>query len=135
MRKCKICKQPIYAEISFSSLFKNDYIVHSNCVNSLLFNNDKEAFPFMNKLVYYDYLFWQVNPTYNLQYLEIKYGGILLKRNLINKDWSIIIYYEDNLFNRFKESDYQILFSLSPLPILIISLSAKKMANIFMEER
>ncbi len=135
MRKCKICEQPLYEKMNFNKLFKNNYVAHLNCVNSLVFNNDKEAFPFMDKLVHYDFLFWPIKPGYNLQYLEIKYGGLLLERNLINKEWSIIIYYEDNLFEKFEEKDYQILFALATLPVLIISLTLKNMVTIFNRKR
>ncbi len=128
MRFCKICNQPIYKNLSFCNLFKSNYIVHFECLNNLDFNDDKEAIPFEAKLIYYDYLFYQLKATYNYEYLETKYSYILYQRNLKNRNWSIIIYYEEGLFKQFNYHDFQILFSLSSLPVLIISVSYKNIA-------
>ncbi len=85
------------------------------------------------KLIYYDYLFYDINPTYNFEYLEVEYMQILFQRNLVNYDWSIIIFYEEGVFDAFSDSDLQILFSLSNKPVLIISIIYSDMSSIFNE--
>ena len=93
MKKCLICNKPLYEQISFNNIFRNNYTVHSHCLNNIVINEDKEAFPFEDNLIYYDYLFFDIDKTYNFEYLELKYFQILLKRNLDNNDWSIIIFF------------------------------------------
>ncbi len=133
MSKCKICNKDLYEKISFDNIFKSNYTVHTNCVKNLIINNDREAFPFDEKLIYYDYLFFELNPSFNIDYLEFEYMHILLERNMLNKDWSIIILYEKGLFDRFNFSDKQILFSLSHLAVLIISIQYFRMETVFNE--
>jgi len=133
MSKCKICNKELYKKISFTNLFDNKYTVHIECLNNIVINNDREAFPMDGKLIYYDYLFYDINSTYNFEYLESKYMQILFKRNLISDDWSIIIFYVEGLFEAFSDSDLQILFSLSKKPVLIISILYSDMSGVFNE--
>jgi len=131
MTKCKLCNKNLYEKINFSNVFKINYSVHINCINKLIINNDRIAFPFYNKIIYYDYLIYDVNPTYNIEYIEHKYLSILYTRNMKNIDWSIIIFYEDGLFNQFCDNDLEILFSLANFPVLIISVIFYDMGIIF----
>ena len=133
MSKCKICNKELYEKISFINLFNNKYTVHTECINNIVINTDREAFPVQGKLIYYDYLFYDINPTYNFEYLEVEYMQILFQRNLVNYDWSIIIFYEEGVFDAFSDSDLQILFSLSNKPVLIISIIYSDMSSIFNE--
>jgi len=131
MRKCKICNKDLYQTITFNNLFKLNYSVHDNCVNSLVINSDRIVFPISNNLIYYDYIFYEINDSYNLQYLETKYMCDLLFKNINNKDWSIILFYEEGLFGSFKQNEFLILFALSKLPVLIVSLIYYDLSIIF----
>ena len=133
MSKCKICNKELYEKTSFVNLFTNNYTVHIECMNNIVINSDREAFPFEDKLIYYDYLFYDISPTYNFEYLESKYMNILFSRNLLISDWSIIIYYEEGLFDDFSESDLQILISLSNMAVLVISSIYYDLSRVFNE--
>ena len=133
MRKCNICNNDLYQMITFNNLFKLNYSVHDKCIKSLVINSDRMAFPVTNNLIYYDYLFYEINEKYNLDYLETKYMCDLLNRNINNRDWSIIIFYEEGLFGGFMQSELPILFALSKLPVLIVSLIYHDLSIIFNE--
>ena len=133
MAKCMICNDDLYKNVSFNNLLKMNYTVHDSCINYLIINNDRAAFPMNDNIVYYDYLFYDLKSDYNFQYLETKYMSKLYDRNLDNKDWSIIIYYEDGLFADYSYNDIQILFSLANMPVLIISLIYHDFSEVFNE--
>lgn len=121
MNKCMICNEELYDKISFLNIFKLNYSVHDKCIKNIIINSDRTIFPITNNIVYYDYLFFELDSKYNLEYLEYKYLNILFDKILLNSDWSMIIYLEDGLFEGFSYSDMQILFSLANSPILIVS--------------
>ena len=133
MEKCQICGEDLYQVIGFYNLLKDRYTVHLDCKNSLVINSDREAFPMSNKLVYYDYLFYNINESYNNSYIESKYLHILFERNLVQVNWSVIIFYEEGLFASFDGTDIDILFSLANMPVLIISILYKDMSTVFNE--
>ncbi|MCK5388080.1 MAG: hypothetical protein KAJ22_02245 [Candidatus Izimaplasma sp.] len=122
MRKCVVCGEDLYKRITFFNIFKTKYFEHIKCINKLQFNNDRLIIPITNNLVYYDYLFIEIDSRYNVEYFETKYISIILDRNLNDSSWSILLFYKTGLFDRFSHSDFLILFSLSNLPFLIISL-------------
>lgn len=134
MKICKICNENLYKDITFENIFKNNYTVHASCINNLVFNNDRIAIPINNNLIYYDYVFQDLNENYNYDYLEMKYMNKLLINNIDKSDWSIIIYYESGLFDSFKDIDLLILFSLSNSPFLIVSLIFHDFSKIFYDE-
>ncbi len=121
MEKCRICNGDLYEIISFENIFKNKYSVHTKCYDSLIFNNDRIVIPITNNIIYYDCLFLNINANYNSEYLEAIYMGNLIYKNMKNRDWSVIIYYEEGLFDGFLHNDMLILFSLSNFPFLLIS--------------
>ena len=133
MAKCMICNDDLYENISFTNLFRMNYTVHDNCVKSLIINTDRVAIPVEANIVYYDYLFYDINNDYNFEYLEDKYLERLYIRNLENRDWSIIIFYEEDLFINFSYSDIQILFSLANMPVLIFSIIYYDLSKFFYE--
>ena len=122
MRKCEVCGEDLYKRITFSNIFKIKYFEHMKCMSKLYFNNDRLIIPITNNLVYYDYLFLEIDSRYNAEYFETKYLSKILDRNLQDSTWSILLFYERRLFERFSQEDFQILFSLSNMPFLIISL-------------
>lgn len=134
MKICKICNENLYKDITFENIFKNNYTVHASCINNLVFNNDRITIPINNNLIYYDYVFQDLNENYNYDYLEMKYMNKLLINNIDKSDWSIIIYYESGLFDSFKDIDLLILFSLSNSPFLIVSLIFHDFSKIFYDE-
>jgi len=131
MSICKICNEDLYNKITFSNLFQFRYTVHSKCVNKLIINNDRIAFPIDGNIVYYDYIFKDIKSTHNLEYLESEYFQYIIIRNTINVDWSMLIYYEQGLFDDFSEDDMLILFSLANTPILIVSVIYYDLSSIF----
>ena len=134
MSKCKICKGDLYQTISFQNIFKNNYSVHDECMNNIVINSDRTVFPITGNTVYFDYIFFEVNSRYDYEYLEQEYMHILLSRNLMNKNWSIIIQYEKGLFDAFSPNEFLILFSLASSPILIVSLVFVDLSVVFLEE-
>ncbi len=134
MKICKICNEDLYKDISFENIFKMNYTVHASCINNLVFNNDRLVIPINNNLIYYDYVFNELNQNYNTEYLEMKYMNKLLMNNIRKSDWSIIIFYESGLFDTFKGVDLLILFSLSNSPFLIVSLIFHDFSKIFNEK-
>lgn len=133
MAKCMICNDDLYKNISYNNLFRMNYTVHDSCINNLIINTDRIAFPVEGNIIYYDYLFYDLNSNYNIEYLEEKYLRKLYIRNLENRDWSIIIFYKEGLFADFSYDDIQILFSLVNVPVLIISVIYYDMSKIFNE--
>lgn len=131
MKKCKICNEDLYRTISFNNLFRIDYVVHEECINNLVINNDRAAFPILNNIVYYDYLFYDRDNKLNIEYLENEYFIKLFNRNLVENDWSIIIVYSEGLFNDFSQDDMRILFSLANTPILIVSVIYYDFSTLF----
>jgi len=131
MEKCQICNIDLYRDITFENIFKINYQVHLNCLNNLDFNNDRTAIPINNNYIYYDTVFNNINEEFNKQYLEFKYLGEVILKNIENNDWSIVIIYSENLFSKFNKSDFLIFFSLSKAPFLFISLTDRDLSFIF----
>lgn len=131
MSVCKICNEDLYKKITFSNIFQFGYTVHSDCINNLLINSDRIAFPIDGNIVYYDYIFKDIKSTYNIEYLESEYFQYIFTRNTKEIDWSIIIFYERGLFDDFSEDDKLILFSLANTPILIVSLIYYDLSSFF----
>jgi len=130
---CKICNKSLYEKISFINIFKSNYTVHDKCLSNLRFNNDTLSIPIANNLIHYDYLFDYILDEHKSVYLEQKYMSIIYSRNLSTNDWSILIYYENGLFDDFSGDDFLILFSLSNNPFLVISLTYFELSNIVMK--
>ena len=124
----------LYKNISFENIFKTNLTVHANCVNNLVFNSNRLAFPINDNIIYYEYLFDDLNKNFNIEYLEAKYMGELVIRNSEKRDWSIVIFYECGLFDSFSSDDLLILFSLSNSPFLIVSLIFHDFSRIFSEK-
>ncbi len=122
MDKCQICNKDLFQKITFENLFKHKQITHNKCVEELDFNNDTLAIPIDNNFIYYDFVFNELNANFNVDYLEFKYLGNILLRNLKEGDWSIIIFYDNDIFEKFNEIDYLVFFALSKVPFLFISL-------------
>ncbi len=73
MLECKICGKNLYKSITFTNMFKLDYIVHNECIDKLEFNNEEEIIPIESNTIIYDYVFKRLPTNFNKEYLEFKY--------------------------------------------------------------
>jgi len=131
MEKCQICNIDLYHIISFENIFKNKQETHKKCLEKLEFNIDRIALPIINNYIYYDYAFCNLDSDFNIEYLELKYLGNIVYRNMKTDDWSILLFYSENLFEKFNHNDFLIFFSLSKVPFLFISLIEEDISFIF----
>lgn len=132
MNLCKICGKSLYKNITFSNMFKCNYVVHKDCLQSLDFNHDEEVIPIESNIIIYDYVFTYLNNDFELEYLWYMYFNIAIEKHLKNKEWSIMIIYDMNLEIFLKEYNPYLLINLTNNPLLFISL--KKREHLYLED-
>ena len=88
---CILCGKDLYEEMSFSIIFKMNYVIHLECENSINCDSEYMVFPLFDKLVMFDYLFPKRFDESNEEFLFTKYFGEMMKKSLKNIDWSILL--------------------------------------------
>ncbi len=121
MLKCKICGKNLYSNITFSNVFKMNYIIHDECTKNLQFNFEEMIIPIESNIVIYDYVFKGFNDFNDREYMWFKYFGKLLDKHTKIKEWSIIIITDEIVKYFFKNHNPYLVLNLTNNPILIIS--------------
>jgi hypothetical protein len=119
---CKICGKDLYNNISFVNMFKMDYKIHSKCINKLIINTEDEVIPIESNIVIYDYVFKDLDYESNEEYLWFFYMKDIVKKHLENKDWSMMIFLDNQVYEFLNNFNPYLLINLSNNPILLISL-------------
>lgn len=126
MINCKICGNSLYQSINFKNMFKMNYEVHDTCLNNLTFNYEEEAIPIQSNMIILDYAFERINLDYDEDYLWQSFFGKVLLRQIKSKRWSMIIILDEMVDNFIHKHNPYLLFNLSFIPILMISLTKKR---------
>lgn len=128
MLECKICGKNLFKNITFSNMFKLDYYIHSECLNKLVFNEEEQVIPIESNTIIYDYVFKELSDDYNKEYLEFNYLYKVLAKHLMNKEWSMMIFYDELVEIFIKNNNPYLLINLTNQPILLISLEEKSLS-------
>ncbi|AIO18787.1 hypothetical protein KQ51_00907 [Candidatus Izimaplasma bacterium HR1] len=114
---CKLCGEHLYKNITFRNIFKSNYYIHEECENLLNKNSEYTTFPLLEKLVFLDYLFEEKYEESDSDFLFLKYGQYLIERMNVNKDWSVVMFVE----NEIDSETMMLIINLAEKAILLIS--------------
>ena len=92
---CKLCGRHLYETITFTNLFRWNYVMHVKCENAFVLREEHVTVPMLDQLVYYDYLFPQGSERADKDFLFTRYLGDWLEKALENRNWSILILLDD----------------------------------------
>lgn len=88
---CIYCGNHLYQTITFETIFKLDYVIHKKCENLLHHGQDYYTVPFLDKMLYIDYLFEERSEDSNESQLFLKYGYMIFDRLLLSNQWSVVL--------------------------------------------
>jgi len=120
---CKVCGKHLFENLDLRVLFKLKYNVHIDCE---VFLNDiwiESVFPIENNEILFNYLDTSLNSTKDLciDYiydLNLKY---IYQKIVDNHMWSIVIFYDEEVFSKLTDIELELLLKLSRNPFVFIS--------------